>query len=67
MNLVYYLSMYSHFQSETERYGRVEIFFFFFVQSEAPSDSPDSSTGRPTLGKACSLELSTLMTRGNAG
>jgi len=42
------------------------FFFFFFVQSEAPSDSLDSLTGRPTLGKACSLELSTLMTQGNA-
>jgi len=42
------------------------FFFFFFCRVEAPSDSQSSLTIRPTLGKACSLELSTLVTRGNA-
>jgi len=42
------------------------FFFFFFCRVEAPSDSRSNLTVCPTLGKACSLELSTLVTRGNA-
>ena len=55
--------------NETKQYGVLVVFsffFFFFVQLEAPSDSPDSLMGHPTLGEACSLELSTLVMQGNA-
>jgi len=50
----------------SSRRARRMLFFFFFCRVEAPSDSRSSLTIRPTLGKACSLELSTLVTRGNA-
>ena len=43
-------------------------FFFFFVQLETPSDRSGAKLHGvcPTLGKVCSLELSALMTQGNA-
>ena len=42
----------------------MNFFFFFFVQSESPSDRPGVRLNSfcPTLGKDCSLELSALMT-----
>jgi len=59
---------------ETKQYSPLVVFFFFFFFFFLSSWSPlltaagpkMQQLNRPTLGKDCSLELSTLKTQGNA-